>query len=533
MFRKIVSNLPFSPTLVGQLGFYATRLRKEETTRRVGLIFTALALVVQSFAVFTPPESANAANGSNIIYGGFKDKNDLLGIYDRNLDSARHTDIQQIYTLFGVTRQDLANASMGSFNSRDFNLSIDSVGRSTYSWQRTAHAVPGTSSVVYSGKLYNFDSTSWTKSHGSTYQALIGKRASDGQWFAIMQGCGNPAFITLPPPPPQPVASCLGLSLTPISRTRFTFTAKASVANGATISGYTYTIKDTKNSVIHAQNTTTNQSTNAIDYTFAKDGTYTVDVVVATSTGKQTGPACAKSISVSPEPRCKINPDFTESSPECKPCESDNTIWYKDDNCTSNFTLTKTLKNSSQLITDANNTTVHAGDRLEYTLTVKNVGKTTGTYTIQDNLADVLEYADLIDAGGGVIAARSAATPVEKVGVISWPAIEIKPGASIQKIVSVQVKSVIPAIAQSTSNPESYNCRMVNDFAGNHTVALVQCPTPKAVEQVVTQLPRTGTTENMLFAGLLISVVTYFYARSRQVKKEVRLIRRDINAGTI
>jgi len=54
MFRKIVSNLAFSPALVGQLGFYAKRLRREEATRRVGLIFTALALVVQGFAVFTP-----------------------------------------------------------------------------------------------------------------------------------------------------------------------------------------------------------------------------------------------------------------------------------------------------------------------------------------------------------------------------------------------------------------------------------------------------------------------------------------------
>ena len=52
MFRKLVSNIAFSPALVSQLGFYAKRLRKEETTRRIGLIFTVLALVVQSFEVF-------------------------------------------------------------------------------------------------------------------------------------------------------------------------------------------------------------------------------------------------------------------------------------------------------------------------------------------------------------------------------------------------------------------------------------------------------------------------------------------------
>ena len=74
---------------------------------------------------------------------------------------------------------------------------------------------------------------------------------------------------------------------------------------------------------------------------------------------------------------------------------------------------------------------------------------------------------------------------------------------------------------------------MLNDFAGNHTVTMIDCPTPKVVEQVVDQLPHTGASENILFAGGVLSVVVYFYARSRQVKKEVRLIRRDLNAGTI
>ena len=57
MFRKLVSNLSLSPAIVGQLSFYAKRLRKEEATRRLGLIFTALALVVQSFTLLAPPES--------------------------------------------------------------------------------------------------------------------------------------------------------------------------------------------------------------------------------------------------------------------------------------------------------------------------------------------------------------------------------------------------------------------------------------------------------------------------------------------
>jgi fimbrial isopeptide formation D2 family protein len=533
MFRKIVSNLPFSPALVGQLGFYAKRLRKEESTRRIGLIFTALALVVQGFAVFSPPESANAANGNNVIYGGFSSKDQFLSMYDQNKDSAGHTDLQQIYTHFGISRQDIANSTQTNFNSRDFNLSIKSVGRSTYEWQRTPISISGTSTTVYESLLYKFDSTSWTTVHGSSYPALIGKRAVDGQWFAIMMGCGNPAYISLPPPPPQPAAACSKLTITPVTRTRFTFNGTAAPQNGATISSYTYVVKDNTGKVIDTRSVASGQTINSINYDFTKDGSYTVTLTVNTSVGPKTAPDCAKPVTISPEPRCPLNPDLVASNPDCKPCEDDKTIWYKDKNCTSTFELGKVVKNITQLKDNANNTTAKPGDRLEYRLSVKNTGKTSGSYTLQDNMSDVLEYADVVDTGGGTLSKKDAFTPVEKVGIISWPTVTLKPGESVQKIVSVQVKATIPATPQSVGNPESYNCRLVNNFSGHQTTIMVDCPTPKVVEQVVTELPKTGATENMIAAGAVLALVVYFYARARQMKKEVRLIRKDLNAGTI
>ena len=102
MFRKIVSNLAFSPALVGQLAFYAKRLKKEEATRRVGLIFTALALIVQSFAVFSPPESANASSPSNFIPGGVTSLSGYLSNYDANTNN-----IKDLFTVLGITRSDI------------------------------------------------------------------------------------------------------------------------------------------------------------------------------------------------------------------------------------------------------------------------------------------------------------------------------------------------------------------------------------------------------------------------------------------
>src|SRR5689334_14777610 len=113
MFRKIVSNLAFSPALIGQLGFYAQRLKKEEATRRLGVVFTALALIVQSLTVFTPPESANAANASNMIYGGVSSKKAVLTEYDK-----RRSDFKDIMDYAGVTRAELAAMKESSINSK-------------------------------------------------------------------------------------------------------------------------------------------------------------------------------------------------------------------------------------------------------------------------------------------------------------------------------------------------------------------------------------------------------------------------------
>jgi hypothetical protein len=98
----------------------------------------------------------------------------------------------------------------------------------------------------------------------------------------------------------------------------------------------------------------------------------------------------------------------------------------------------------------------------------------------------------------------------------------------------VQVLSTIPATPVGQSDPSSFDCKMQNTLGAAITVTIpVACTAPKVVEQVATELPHTGATENMLFAGIVLSIATFFYARTRQVKKEVRLIRRSVNTGTI
>lgn len=549
MFRKLVSNLAFSPALVGQLGFYAKRLKKEEATRRLGLIFTVLALVVQSFAVFQPPESANASNPSNFIQGGISSINAFLRNYDSNANN-----IKDLFSTLGISRSDIAAARYGEFNSKD-----------VYSWGLTSRfsAAQGerTYPIRIEGGVRNFyyrplslwDTGNNVKT-GSYYKAYIGKTAS-GMWFALQVNCGNLILKQEPARPPCPtgqtgqypncqtapkmcdipgktnlraddvnckeaVAAC---DLLTINRnlTGYHFASAASAANGATITSYTYVIKrDGK--TIDTKTVASSSTVNALDYAQTQQGKYTVELTVNTNLGTRSGPDCVKTFNITPPPVCSVNPNLASDSPECQPCPGDSTLWIKDTKCAANIVTTKTAQNSTQG-GDATKVTAKASDRIVYTLNVENRGLAPATYTITEQLDDVMEYASVLDNGGGTLANK----------VMSWPTITLKPGEKQSRMFTVQVLSTIPTMGQGTSDKTSYDCKMINTF-GNAVTINVDCPVQKeVVEQTVAQLPHTGPTENMLFAGITLAVVAYFYARSRQMKHEVRLIRRGYNAGTI
>lgn len=189
MFRKLVSGLPFSPALVGQLGFYAKRLKKEQVTRRIGLAFTVLALIVQSFAVFTPPDQALASSASDIVPGGVSSVEQILSLYDAGAQG--RNDFKALMDYFGVTRTELAALRLEKTCSKD--RSIVSFGRShifSASEGEVVHRVPtpqGGVSTFYSTPLYLHD-----RFNGGSFctDSFVGSSAAVG-WFSIMKKCGN------------------------------------------------------------------------------------------------------------------------------------------------------------------------------------------------------------------------------------------------------------------------------------------------------------------------------------------------------
>jgi hypothetical protein len=636
MFRKLVSNLPFSPALVGQLSFYARRLRKEEFTRRLGLIFTVLALIMQSFAVFSPPEQALASGNADIVRGGVSSVDKILEVYDAGAQG--QNDFKDLMDYFGVTREELVamNRKVVYICSSDHN--ITSFGRQHHysaAEGELVNNVPrqtGGFSTFYSVPLFRFDSVNHSV---NCYDSYVGNSQKLG-WFGIMRKCGNfqiknktqklprghfvavscsavkgyayderqldlkvkvylyfggqpgkgkqfgpimaeqaepsadigpgygfsfnvpaeyqrlasatPVWAVMQPLPgwEQPTvqfenalevpsdcniptktpASCSGLAVGYIDRTHIKLTAQAVADKDVIISSYMFVVTDNSGKKVYEKIiNTSNQLASIENIDLASPGEYTTKVVVKTSVGSFESADCNKPITISPIQKCKFSSSILETDENCKPCPYDKTIWLKDEaSCRTQISESKEAKNLSQNISNANGTTAKAADRIEFTIYTTNIGSGTVGANIQESIGDVLEYAKLLDSGGGTF------NDSEK--TLKWGNVQIGPQQTdIRKFV-VQVKDVIPSTPRAANDPAAYNCLMTNSY-GNTIDIHVDCPVEKAIEGAVHILPSTGPGENVLFGLVLIMVVTYFYARSRQLSKEVRLIKKEFNSGTI
>ena len=520
MFRKIVSQLSFSPALVGQLSFYAKRLKKEQTTRRLGLVFVALALVVQSLVVFQAPEPANAANASDMIPGGLgtgsaRSFNNFLGPYDRN-----ERNLKDIVNYFGITREELVAAS-GNYSTFTVGNKI-SWGFENRAGATTVPITNGAGAVVTN--LYGRPLQINNPVNDQIY-SYIGYSKKIG-WFAIMQACGNlvtDIYPSPPPPPPAPAKIVAKKSAVNVSQGKIDATKTTAKVNDQITFSLTATNTGGTAKVVDFSDNLTDTLTFA-KLTSAGGGTLnpTTKVLSWPSVNLAPGQTVGKTFSV------QMNASLQTTKTNCKLVNSftDSTVVVPV-GCTlppPNVTLSKKANNVSQGNVDATVVTAKERDQITFTLTAENKGGSPKDITFEDMLGDTLEYTTLTDNGGG--------TYNEKTRTLSWPTISLKAGAKEIRTFTVQVLAQIPATPRGTSDPSSYDCRMENVF-GNDVIINVNCPPPKVIEHVVPELPKTGPTENMIFAGLVLSIVTFFYFRSKQLGTEVRLIRRDLNGGTI
>lgn len=635
MFRKLVSNLPFNPSLVHQLSFYAKRMHEETAVRRFGVILVALALLLQIFAVASPAQPTLARVGNDIIPGGAvgSDNQAKQGSLVNNCNDNNY-DFATILGYFGINCTDLFFGTVKQINSTDYGGQLYSMGRSPHFGppSEVSVTIPG------AGTFYMRPLDAWGH---ATYTAIVGTRAN-GTPFMVLFDCGNLVIVGKPPTEqPQKVISCANLiinvepgSKVPIGSvigvrgqatgdnlpagelvdmyydyvkvssgsvlgnneargvpfnnnvaedgTIRTFTVNepghyqfrlfvkydgstkdaggnatgscvrdvyvdtppptpqkviacsnliASFGNGQKIvTGDTVTVRgqasgrnlpegetvdmyydyvDNSGQVIEKQKASQVTFNNGIaedqvtrSFKLDKTGTYTFRLAVKydgsskDADGNLTGD-CAKQITVQP------------------PCAEDK----KGEDDTKCLILSKKASNQTQNIDNADGTVAHAGDTIVYTLSTKNTSDNTTIkdYVIQENLIDIKQYADVLNLSGG---------KEDKYGVVTWPAIDIKPNETINKKIVVRIKNPIPNTPVSVSDPGSYDMKLTNVY-GNVVNIKLPPSVVKTTEYVSKQMPNTGPGETLAVGFVVVSIAGYFFMRSRLLAKEADLIRSD------
>lgn len=487
MFKKLLSNLPYNPSLIGQVSFYAQRLHKESTIRRAGFAMIVLAMFVQMFAVFSPPQSSlQASPNTDLINGGFSTKQEAVNHCRNNTQ-----DYKKIMAYFGISCENISDATVTNIAPRDFDGKLHSMGRLAYGVQgETPIRIPG------AGTFYvrHF----WSLNHEPSYKALKLKN-KQGNTVFILFGCGNIVSIGIPrEAPPEDICD----------NKPGTQTSKEECDVCENKGGIQLNEKDC-DVCPDRPGTQVNKNCDVCPDKPGTQGTYKECDVCPKIPGVQTN-----------KDKCDVCPKIPgEQSEEsqCKPCEDSQT---KTD-LTACLTYTKSAKNITQNIDDANGTTAKQSDVIEYTMTTKNTGKITiKDYVVNEGIGDVLDYADVVDLHGGTKGDYD---------IVSWPATEIKAGATISNKVTVKIKEVLPNTPASSSDPEHFNMVMTNVY-GNTVDIKLPPSVSKQTEIVTTQLPNTGPGTTLVAAFTLTVIIAYFFARSRLLAKELDVVRTDFGS---
>jgi len=184
----------------------------------------------------------------------------------------------------------------------------------------------------------------------------------------------------------------------------------------------------------------------------------------------------------------------------------------------------KSARNLTQGLADATTKPAQPGDRIEYTLRTTNNSTDPIAIDTNENLADVLEYATLIQDGGGTLDTTTQ--------TLHWDSIVLQPGQSYSRRLAVQLFDTIPGTPIASNNPLSYDCKLTNSY-GNAVTVPIECPPSKIIENTVRALPPVNQTANISFSTLLVLLAFILYVRTVQFAKEIKLIRHELSGGTI
>jgi uncharacterized repeat protein (TIGR01451 family) len=551
MLDKLLSNLSFNPGLTHQLAFYAKRMKGEAAVRRLGVLFITAALIIQFLAVLAPTQPTLASSDNDLITGGIGSKSQAVTACSNNVRS-----YGSILNNYGISCNDVANGSVMTLNSTNYNGQLFSMGwnpqgaRNVNTGKLTSETpanIPGANSPAYWRYL-----ASWDTYASSSYTAIQLKSSITGKTYFILFNCGNLVSIGVPPaysPPkdyctlkPGVQASWADCDVCPNKTGIQQTQAECDVCSNLPGIQTTAAQCDVCPNVGGIQTTTTQ-----CDLCPNKVGVQTTTAqcdVCPNITGVQTAATecdvCPNKTGIqTTQDQCDVCSNVSgiqTSTDECDVCSSIPGVQTDISQCkscnesvNSQDTLAcvqrhKTASNTTQSFADANNTTAQPNDKIVYTLYAANAGKATvKAFVFQENLSDVLDYAVVTDLHHGVI---DNAT-----GVVTWPAQDIKAGATVTEQIEIQIKPTIVNTPASSSDPAHFDMIMTNVYGNTINIKLPPNVITTVAAVTTTTLPNTGPGAGLFFSFAIMLITGYFFARSRLLAKEATIAIQVNNQG--
>lgn len=177
--------------------------------------------------------------------------------------------------------------------------------------------------------------------------------------------------------------------------------------------------------------------------------------------------------------------------------------------------------NLSQGFIDATSLPAQSNDQISYTISMKNTSKDQSLLSgFEVNVSDILEYSTITNKGGGVVSEN---------GLLSWPIVSIQPESTQTRTFTIKIIDPIPA---NHTTGYSYDCQIDSVF-GNSINITIEKPFIKHVETLISSLPSIGVLYNIALSFITLLVAAILFIRSRQLEKEIRIIRKDIGTGTL
>lgn len=543
MFEKLLAALPYNPSLIHQLGFYAKRMRREETVRRTGLIFIVLSFFVQFFAVVAPPQPTVAYSTNDMINNGFTSQAGAVSNCRNDVKS-----YGSALANFGISCDDVARATIvPTLSSTSYGKQLYSMGWLSYGPTNLAShkttgqvainltGVAASNNPLYARFLWSFD----TGDH-SDYQALKVISSVTHKTYFILFSCGNLVAVGVPVPlsrcqynqtilanNTQCYKPCQYNTTIPASspscfqpcKYNKTFPANSSQcfapcplpgkgnlpqSSSQCIAACPYNNKLPANSSSCFQPCQYNSTISS-----SSSGCYLV--CQYNSSLPANSPGCFQP--------CKYNSSVASSSSACKPCEQA----VSSQDTLACLQISKTASNQTESIANADNTTAQAGDIIVYTLHAANNGKATiSQYVMAENISDVLDYATVKDLNGATIDSNN---------LVSWPAEDIAAGVVETHTITVIIKDPIPNTPPDPADPGHFDHIMTNVYGNAVNISLPGTPIT-AVVAATTALPNTGPGSSLILAGAIVVVAGYFFARARLLTDESLIaVRQSANYG--